>query len=435
MAPPAPQPVKSTLDFLIAAKRCEIAELGRLAMTSALVDATAGLVHELQRERGLSNLYLGSGGDRAGVPLREQRQASDRSEAALRACLDRLDTDPARPGNRARLFARVAQLLCALDALPALRAGIDRLAPSTDRATAAYVRLVAGLLAVVFEAADSAADPGISRQLVALFNFMQGKEFAGQERAAGAAMLAGGRARTVAQQRLLHLIDAQERCLAVFSDFAGPGQQQDWQAQQLPAALAGLERLRRILCTAPEDGQLDSTLGPEWFDACSQRIDRMRLIEEGLARMLLQSCQDRSASAQADLRTLEAGRHTARGPADAAGGQADDGCCDEASPLDDPDALDAGVFGPQLVRSILDLAHEQARRLRTLGEELDTARSRLEDRKLIERAKGLLMAHRQLTEEEAHRTLRRMAMERNRRLADVAETVLAMAELLPARPR
>jgi hypothetical protein len=428
--------VKSTFDYLIAAKRCEIAELGRLAMTSALVDATASLVHELQRERGLSNLFLGSGGGDAGERLREQRQASDRSEAALRACLDVLDTDPARCGNGARLFTRVARVLHALDALPGLRATIDRLESSTDRATAAYVRLVAGLLAVVFEAADSAADPGISRQLVGLFNFMQGKEFAGQERAAGAAMLATGRARIAARQRLLHLIDAQERCLAVFADFAAPGHQDDWQSRQAPAALAGLERLRRILCTAPEDGTLDPALGPEWFEACSQRIDRMRTVEERLADALVQSCRDRSATAQADLRTLESARERAAAEGDpvappGAGG----GGGDDASALDDADALDAGVFGPQLVRSILDLAHEQARRLRTLGEELDTARSRLEDRKLIERAKGLLMAHRHLSEEEAHRTLRQMAMERNRRLVDVAEAVLAMAEVLPARPR
>ncbi|MBB5272288.1 nitrate- and nitrite sensing domain-containing protein [Quisquiliibacterium transsilvanicum] len=427
--------MKSTIDFLIAAKRCEIAELGRLAKTSALVDATASLVHELQRERGLSNLYLGSGGVRADGPMREQRQASDSSEAALRACLDRLDIDPARAGNGARLFARVAQLLCALDALPGLRAEIDQLTPSTDRATAAYVRLVAGLLAVVFEAADSAADPGISRQLVALFNFMQGKEFAGQERAAGTAMLAGERARTAAQQRLLHLIDAQERCLAVFADFAGPAHQDAWQAHQAPPVLAGLERLRRILCTAPADGSLDNSLGPEWFEACSQRIDRMRAVEKRLADALVQSCHDRSAAAQTDLLALDAGRHREPAWTGAAGAPAGVICAEQAFPLDDSDALDAGVFGPQLVRSILDLAHEQARRLRTLGAELDTARSSLEDRKLIERAKGLLMAHRQLTEEEAHRTLRRMAMERNRRLAEVAEAVLAMAELLPVRPR
>ena len=41
------------------------------------------------------------------------------------------------------------------------------------------------------------------------------------------------------------------------------------------------------------------------------------------------------------------------------------------------------------------------------------------------------MAHRQLSEHEAHKTLRQMAMNQNRRLVDVAQAVLAMAEILP----
>ncbi|MCB2068245.1 MAG: ANTAR domain-containing protein, partial [Ottowia sp.] len=46
-------------------------------------------------------------------------------------------------------------------------------------------------------------------------------------------------------------------------------------------------------------------------------------------------------------------------------------------------------------------------------------------------AKGLLMAHRQLSEDEAHKALRQMAMNQNRRLIEVADAVLAMAEVLP----
>ncbi|MCY1373827.1 Nitrate regulatory protein [compost metagenome] len=77
----------------------------------------------------------------------------------------------------------------------------------------------------------------------------------------------------------------------------------------------------------------------------------------------------------------------------------------------------------------------QARRLQTMSEELDTVRASLNERKLIERAKGLLMAHRHLSEEEAHKTIRQMAMNQNRRLIEVAEAVLAMAEVLPERQR
>ena len=51
-------------------------------------------------------------------------------------------------------------------------------------------------------------------------------------------------------------------------------------------------------------------------------------------------------------------------------------------------------------------------------------------RKVIERAKGILMKHRGMAEEEAFRALRKMAMDRKIRLAAVAREVVAAAELL-----
>ena len=82
---------------------------------------------------------------------------------------------------------------------------------------------------------------------------------------------------------------------------------------------------------------------------------------------------------------------------------------------------------------MLQLVRDQARRLQSMGDELDAVRATLNERKTIERAKGLLMAHRQLSEEQAHKTMRQMAMNQNRRLIDVAEAVLAMADVLPVR--
>lgn len=58
------------------------------------------------------------------------------------------------------------------------------------------------------------------------------------------------------------------------------------------------------------------------------------------------------------------------------------------------------------------------------------AQLRLEERKLVERAKGLLMKTQRLDEERAYRTLRRMAMDQNRRIGEVARSLLAMADLL-----
>jgi len=83
-----------------------------------------------------------------------------------------------------------------------------------------------------------------------------------------------------------------------------------------------------------------------------------------------------------------------------------------------------------LVRSIIDNTVGHFDRHRAVSEALEKSRATLNDRKLIERAKGLLMTHRDLSEDEAYKTLRKMAMDQNKRLADVAEAVLNLADLL-----
>ncbi|MBA4264527.1 MAG: antitermination regulator [Comamonadaceae bacterium] len=421
--------MKSGLHFLVAAKRCEIDELEQLARTSALVNVTGRLVHGLQRERGLSNLVLGSQGTRFTEARAAQIVECLQIETELRLCLDCMDTNAVHADNGARLFSRIAYVLHGLDALPALRERVDCLAWTVRQSTEAYIRLINGLLTVVFEAADSATDPEISRLLVALFNFMQGKEFAGQERAAGSALFAAGRADAAEQQRLLHLIESQERCLQVFQEFATSSVALLWSKSQDSATLAELERLRRILCTAGHSANLDATLSESWFGACSRRIDGMKAVEEGLAKELMEVCQHKIDAAQAELATYSA-LSDADPPV-----ESNLSFFETQAPA--PGVASAGLgippqgFGLHLERSILELVQEQAHRLQSMGDELDTVRASLNERKVIERAKGLLMAHRHLSEAEAHKTMRQMAMNQNRRLIEVADAVLAMAEVLP----
>ncbi|MBP2232125.1 response regulator NasT [Azospirillum agricola] len=84
----------------------------------------------------------------------------------------------------------------------------------------------------------------------------------------------------------------------------------------------------------------------------------------------------------------------------------------------------------KLVRSIMETVSGHFHRFQTVNEELEKSRAALNDRKIVERAKGLLMAHRDLSEDQAYKTLRRMAMDQNRRLVEVAEAVLNVADLL-----
>ncbi|MBB3177761.1 nitrate regulatory protein [Variovorax sp. Sphag1AA] len=416
--------MKSGLGFLIAALHCEIEGLEQLARTSELVGTIGRLVHALQRERGISNVLLASNGHRFAEQHREQIAASQRMEAAVRQSFEQLAAQN-RIGNGARLFSRIAWVLPGLGALPELRRRIEALQIDAAESTAAFVKLIAGLLAVVFEAADGATDPEVSRVLVALFNFMQGKEFAGQERACGAAAFASGRNDAARQQQWLHLIDSQERCFKVFVSFSNETLAEAWRANQPSGQIAELERLRRIACAAPAGVALDPELSPVWFDCCTQRIDAMQAVEELLADHLRSVCQQKTAEVHDELAVHEALLPKLPDESDPPGAAFFD-----SHGLPEP-ASDAAPYGRQLERSILDMVQEQSHRLQAMSDELETVRSALNERKVIERAKGLLMAHRRISEQEAHKMLRQTAMNQGRRLTEVAESVLAMAELLP----
>jgi response regulator NasT len=82
------------------------------------------------------------------------------------------------------------------------------------------------------------------------------------------------------------------------------------------------------------------------------------------------------------------------------------------------------------VPAIMQVALARFDYISGLRSELGVAQQKLAERKFVERAKGLLMKARNITEDEAYHTLRRMAMERNRRMGDVAKSVIEMAELL-----
>jgi response regulator NasT len=82
------------------------------------------------------------------------------------------------------------------------------------------------------------------------------------------------------------------------------------------------------------------------------------------------------------------------------------------------------------VRPIVEVAIARFAEFQALRSELDAARTSLADRKVIERAKGILMSRHGVSEDEAYHRLRKTAMDRNQKLADVARHVVEMAELL-----
>ena len=100
-------------------------------------------------------------------------------------------------------------------------------------------------------------------------------------------------------------------------------------------------------------------------------------------------------------------------------------------------AVDAGVSAyivdglrQERVKPILDMAISRFNAFSRMARELEEARGELETRKVIDRAKGLLMKSRGLSEEAAYTLLRKTAMNQSRKISDIAQSLVTAASLL-----
>jgi response regulator NasT len=100
-------------------------------------------------------------------------------------------------------------------------------------------------------------------------------------------------------------------------------------------------------------------------------------------------------------------------------------------------AVEAGVSAyvvdglkQERVKPILEMAISRFNAFSRMARELEDARSELESRKLIERAKGILMTTRGLSEADAYALLRKTAMNRNCKISEIAQSLITAAGLL-----
>lgn len=100
-------------------------------------------------------------------------------------------------------------------------------------------------------------------------------------------------------------------------------------------------------------------------------------------------------------------------------------------------AIEAGVSAyivdglrKERIKPIIDTSISRFRAFAKLKDELQRTRNELEERKVVDRAKGILMQRRGIAEPEAYAMLRSTAMNENRRIADVAQSIITAAELL-----
>jgi methyl-accepting chemotaxis protein len=250
-------------------------EMQQIVSVSALVSRTIALVHELQKERGLSGVALGTDGTGLPPDLRAQRARTDDRLTAF-------DTDLAKlapAGLGAGLAARIATVRGALDHFSPTRAAIERRGIAMDASFGYYSSLIADLLSMVRESATATSDPVIARAELANLALSQGKEAAARERGLGAPSFTVGRIDATRLQQLLLLGGQQGAYLQIFAGLATPAQLTRLRALLDDAVEGPVARLRQEAV----EGHFVPTSGQAWWQSTTARIDRVKTLEDQVA--------------------------------------------------------------------------------------------------------------------------------------------------------
>lgn len=413
----------STEHIILLTKQRHLETLNKLASHIDFVEILGAIIHQLQTERGASCLYLASGGKRFGQErsdiIAQNTTLPHHFGEALRLHLD-------CSAANAQQLNLVSWILLGFEQLTALRRAVTLLKVSFPECLKAYSQLINNFIALIFEITDNTLNSKISAYLVALYNLVHGKEYAGQERAVGAYMFGSGLVDATLQAKLIALIELQDRHFDLFNQFATAPHQASWSAFEKSALQVQHQALRQQLLKSKPDATLEPQSGQVWFDTCSQRLTRIWEMQQTFMQMMKQRLLQLQTTAQQEL---ESTRHAL----DALQKQRDQHMplhADDfklSAPLEHAFAFmqvqDHSVYP---IESIMALLQQQSQQIAEIEIELSETKQALSERKHIERAKGLLMQQQGFSEVEAYKWLRRTAMDQNRKLIEVAENVIQL---------
>ncbi|MDI5922795.1 nitrate- and nitrite sensing domain-containing protein [Halomonas sp. LR5S13] len=254
------------------------------------------LVHELQRERGMSSGYIGSQGEAFGNRLSAQHNASDRAMNAYRQTLGSLDR-AALDDSLARQTVDIEQQLSATSAI---RQQVQRLDVSAEEAVGHYTNINDALMAMVGRLTHLTADADISRRLGAYFTLLKAKDLAGIERALLANAFSANLMRTATHQRLLSMLGQETAYLESFRTLANDETQQQLTDILNDEEVKRAAPLRQVALDLGVAGGYD--VDPQqWFERQTLKIDRLKDLEDTLAEGVLAQAASLRREARQDL--------------------------------------------------------------------------------------------------------------------------------------
>lgn len=269
-------------------------EMSSLNQLTRLSVVYSELVHELQKERGMTAGFIGSQGTKFVSELRAQRTSADnrrnqRTEYWQSAGIDLPQI--------VRLNTEISQ---SLNQITSIRNRVDSQSIPLSEALGYYTKLNAKLLSVSALIAELSSDATITKETIAYYNFLQGKERAGIERAVLNNTFSKNEFGPGMLVKFISLVTEQNTYFSNFKVLSNPDNVRFFEQQLNDRSVAEVEKLRGLAESKMSGFDVDPVY---WFAQSTARIIQLKKTENHLAESLITLTEQKAASARSAMIT------------------------------------------------------------------------------------------------------------------------------------
>ncbi len=253
-----------------------------------LAPAISNLVHSLQVERGQSAGFIGSNKKNFASEIPDTRLQTDK---ALKVFNEKL---PFSEKNLTydhfqKPLKKVKQALVKLEAK---RQSVDNLSASVKQMASFYTPLIDNLLTLIETFEEATNDADIIRELIIYTSFLRAKEYAGLERAMGAAGFGAGQFNRTIYKRYVGYVANQHINFETYRHHASEVHMKNLNKVLNGEAHKKIKEVREIAFENPFGGDVSSVSAKEWFALSTQRINELKVVEDFISNELMQIAID-----------------------------------------------------------------------------------------------------------------------------------------------
>jgi len=260
--------------MIVSSKYDEVSTFKEAHVSSQLMSKISALIHETQKERGMSAAYLGGEADTYREKLKQQRVLTDKRVQEIKEFIAKKDLN-----EDEILSSDIQKALANTQKLTNIRKKVTSMHIKTKDAIAYYTNMNNDFLMLIVKISTIPSTPEISKRIIAYLSFLMAKERAGIERAVGTNILAKDYFFGNSREKFSNLISFQNSFLTTFMNYATPEDKKYYQESLSNSQAASeVERMRKIILSANEIGGFNVN-ATYWFDTISKKLGLIKKTE------------------------------------------------------------------------------------------------------------------------------------------------------------